>query len=218
MRYLRRGLSGAQGVRIVMSNGTDWGKAIDRVAALSLLQKWVTGETLLRHSITVEAVMRHFAGRCGGDAEEWGCIGLLHDIDFEKYPDEHCARARGILEPEGISEDWIRAIESHGYNIVNDVRPETQCEKTLYAIDELTGLISATALMRPSKSLSDLEVKSVKKKWKAAGFAVNCNREVIQSGADALGMELDIIIEETIAGMRTVASEIGLDGSLAASS
>ena len=190
-------------------------KIIDSAAAFLILEKWVSGETLLRHSITVEAVMRHFAGLFGGDAEEWGCIGLLHDIDFEKYPDEHCKRARGILEPEGISEIWIRAIESHGWGLVNDVKPETDCEKVLYTIDELTGLISATALMRPSKSLSDLEVKSVMKKWKVAGFAVGCSREVILAGAEMIGMELDKVIGETIAGMRTVSSEIGLDGSLA---
>jgi len=215
MRHLHRGLSRAQEVSIVMGNGMEQGRAIDRAAAFSLLRKWVSGETLLRHSITVEAVMRHFAGVSGGDPEEWGCIGLLHDIDFEKYPDAHCAKARGILEGEGIPASWIRAIESHGWNIVNDVRPETTCEKVLYTIDELTGLVSATALMRPSRSLSDLEVKSVKKKWKAAGFAVGVNREVILSGAGMLGMEIDEVIAETIEGMRPVAAAIGLDGSAA---
>ena len=190
-------------------------RKIDRAVALAILEKWVSGETLMRHSITVEAVMRHFAVLFGGDAEEWGCIGLLHDVDFEKYPEEHCKRTRGILEPEGISESWIRAIESHGFGLVNDVKPETDCEKVLYTIDELTGLISATALMRPSKSLSDLETKSVMKKWKVAGFAVGCSRDVILAGAEMLGMELDKVIGETIAGMRTVSTEIGLDGSLA---
>jgi len=188
--------------------------AIGRSEAEALLREWVSGETLLRHSAAVEAVMRRFAARFGGDPDEWGMIGLLHDIDFEKYPAEHCARTREILAGQ-VPESWIRAIESHGWNIVNDVRPETTCEKVLYTIDELTGLVSATALMRPSRSLSDLEVKSVKKKWKAAGFAVGVNREVILSGAGMLGMEIDEVIAETIEGMRPVAAAIGLDGSAA---
>ena len=194
------------------------GKKLDRAAAFAILRKWVQGETLLRHSITVEAVMRHFAGILGGDPEEWGNIGLLHDIDFEKYPEEHCHRTREILTPEGVPEHWIRAIESHGFGLVTDVKPETPCEKTLYTVDELTGLISATAIMRPSRSLADLGVKSVKKKWKSTGFAAGVNREVISSGAEMLGMDLDRVIAETIEGMRTVAAEIGLDGSEAIAS
>ena len=176
---------------------------IDRQQALTILQKWVTGEILVRHSLTVEAVMRHFALLSGENPDEWSLIGLLHDIDFEKYPDEHCKRARSILEAEGVPERWIRAVESHGYGLVTDVKPETLCEKYLYTIDELTGLISATALMRPSKSLSDLEVKSVKKKWKTNGFAAGVNRDVIQAGADMLGVELDWVIGQTIEGMRS---------------
>jgi predicted hydrolase (HD superfamily) len=203
-----------QKISKISNGGKNMGeqKGMQRAEAFLLLQKWVTGETLLRHSITVEAVMRHFAVFFGGDVDEWGIIGLLHDIDFEKYPEEHCRKTRSILEPEGISALWIRAIESHGFGLVSDVQPETECEKVLFTIDELTGLVSATALMRPGKSLSDLEVRSVKKKWKSAGFAVGVNREVIQSGADMLGKELDWIIGETIAGMRTVAGRIGLDG------
>jgi len=189
---------------------------IDRTRALAILGKWVSGVTLMRHSITVEAVMRHFAVLSGESADEWGLIGLLHDIDFEKYPDEHCKRARAILQAEGFGETFIHAVESHGYGLVTDVKPETLCEKYLYTIDELTGLISATALMRPSKSLSDLEVKSVKKKWKAAGFAVGVNRDVIQAGANMLDLELDWIIAQTIEAMRTVAAEIGLAGDGAA--
>ncbi len=187
---------------------------IGRDRAYALLQEWVSGETLLRHSVTVEAVMRHFAEKSGENPDVWGCIGLLHDIDFEKYPDEHCARTREILSG-AVPDAWIRAIESHGYGLVNEVKPETACEQTLYAIDELSGFVYATALMRPSKSLADLEVKSVKKKWKSAGFAAGCNREVIQAGVDMLGMDLDEAIAQTIAGMRKVASEIGLDGSAA---
>lgn len=185
---------------------------IDRTQALAILGKWVTGVTLMRHSITVEAVMRHFAVLCGENADEWGLVGLLHDIDFEKYPDEHCKKARSILEAEGLGESFIHAVESHGWGLVTDVKPESLCEKTLYTIDELTGLISATALMRPSKSLSDLEVKSVKKKWKTNGFATGVNRDVIQAGADMLGADLDLVIAQTIDGMRTVAAEIGLAG------
>jgi len=185
---------------------------INRTQALAILGKWVSGETLMRHSITVEAVMRHFAVLSGESADEWGLIGLLHDIDFEKYPDEHCKRARSILEAEGIPESWIHAVESHGFGLVTEVKPETLCEKYLYTIDELTGLISATALMRPSKSLSDLEVKSVKKKWKTAGFAVGVNRDVILAGSVMLDLELDWIIGATIEGMRSVAVEIGLAG------
>lgn len=189
---------------------------IDRPRAVAILGTWITGETLTRHSITVEAVMRHFAVLSGENPDEWGLIGLLHDIDFERYPDEHCKRARTILEAEWLPESWIRAIESHGYGLVSDVKPETICEKFLYTIDELTGLVAATALMRPSKSLSDLEVKSVKKKWKAAGFAVGVNRDVIQAGVNMLDLELDYIIAQTIEGMRSVASEIGLAGEGAA--
>ncbi len=185
---------------------------INRAQALVILGKWVTGVTLMRHSITVEAVMRHFAVLSGENPDEWGLIGLLHDIDFEKHPDEHCKRARSILEAEGIPESWIHAVESHGFGLVTEVKPETLCEKYLYTIDELTGLISATALMRPSKSLSDLEVKSVKKKWKTAGFAVGVNRDVILAGSVMLDLELDWIIGATIEGMRSVAVEIGLAG------
>ncbi len=185
----------------------------DRETALKVLHKHVKQESLLRHALTVEAVMRHFAEFYHeADAEKWAVIGLLHDIDFEKYPEQHCHKVRELLEPEGYPEDYMRAIESHGYKLVNDIEPRHVMEKALYAADELTGLIAATALMRPSKSILDLEVSSVKKKWKQKGFAANVDRGVIADGADMLGMGLDELIAHTIAGMRTVAQEIGLKG------
>lgn len=185
----------------------------DRETALEVLHTHVKQESLLRHALTVEAVMRHFAEFYHeADAEKWAVIGLLHDIDFEKYPQQHCHKVRELLEPEGYPEDYMRAIESHGYKLVNDVEPKHVMEKALYAADELTGLIAATALMRPSKSILDTEVSSVKKKWKQKGFAANVDRDVIADGAQMLGMELDELIAHTIAGMRTVAGEIGLAG------
>lgn len=188
--------------------------AKDRSAAWQLLNEYVKSETLLRHAITVEAVMRHFAGLYQEDVEKWGIIGLLHDIDFEMYPEQHCHKTREILEPRGLPETCIRAIESHGYKLVNEVEPLDDVEKVLYTIDELTGLISATALLRPSRSLFDLNVKSVKKKWKQKSFAEGVNRDVIEDGAIRLNRSLDEVIEETIRGMRTVAAEIGLEGTL----
>lgn len=186
----------------------------NRAAAEELLHEYVKSESLLKHAITVEAVMRHFASLFNEDAEEWGIIGLLHDIDFEMYPEEHCHKTREILEPNHWPESYIRAIESHGYKLCSDVEPVTNQEKVLYTIDELTGLISATALLRPSKSLFDLTVKSVKKKWKQKSFAEGVNREVIESGAAMLNMDLDYVIGQTIEGMRKVASEIGLEGNV----
>lgn len=182
--------------------------------AWNILKKYVKGESLLRHCVTVEAVMRHFAIIYGGDADEWGITGLLHDVDFEMYPEQHCHKTREILTQYSIPEKIIRAIESHGYKLVNDVKPETDAEKVLYTVDELTGLISATAIMHPSKSIFDLKLKSVKKKWKQKGFAVGVSREVISDGAQMLGQPLDYIIEQTIEGMKSVSNEIGLRGTI----
>lgn len=185
----------------------------DRGAAVKLLNEYVKTESLIRHAITVEAVMRHFTRLLNaGDEDKWGIIGLLHDIDYEMYPDQHCFKAREILSRDGWPEECIRAVESHGYKLVNDVEPVNVMEKVLYATDELTGLIAATAVLRPSRSLLDLTVKSVKKKWKQKGFAAGVNREVIEEGARLLGLEIDFIIEQTINGMREVAEEIGLKG------
>jgi putative nucleotidyltransferase with HDIG domain len=191
-----------------LNNGTN-----DREAAIRLLKEYVKSESLIRHAWTVEAVMRHFARLLGvGEEDKWGIVGLLHDIDYERYPDEHCFKAREILSGAGWPEETIRAVESHGYKLVNDVEPIHVMEKVLYATDELTGLIAATALLRPSRSLADLGVQSVRKKWKQKGFAAGVNREVIEDGAKLLNLELDYIIGQTILGMRTVAAEIGLDG------
>lgn len=189
-------------------------KTITREAALALFQKYNQDESLLRHALAVEAVMRHFANLFGEDEEKWGVIGLIHDLDYERYPDQHCIKVREILTAEGWPEEYIRAVQSHGWEICCDVEPVERMENVLYTIDELTGLIAAAALVRPSKSILDLQVKSVKKKWKDKTFAAGVNREVIAKGAARLGMELDEVIKETIAGMQKVAAAIGLQGNL----
>ncbi len=185
-----------------------------RAAALELLQEFNKNDSLVKHALTVEAVMRHFAGLLGEDEEKWGIIGLLHDIDYEMYPEQHCIKAKEILTERGWPEDYIHAVLSHGWKLCSDVEPTAKMEKVLYTIDELTGLIAATAIMRPSRSILDMEVKSVKKKWKQKSFAAGVNREVIEEGAALLGMEMDTIIGETINGMKKAAEEIGLKGSL----
>ena len=185
-----------------------------RAAALELLQEFNKNDSLVKHALTVESVMRHFAGLLGEDEEKWGIIGLLHDIDYEMYPEQHCIKAKEILTERGWPEDYIHAVLSHGWKLCSDVEPTEKMEKILYTIDELTGLIAATAIMRPSRSILDMEVKSVKKKWKQKSFAAGVNREVIEEGAALLGMEMDTIIEETINGMKKAAEEIGLKGSL----
>jgi len=183
-----------------------------RDEAWKILTKYVTTDHLQRHVLTVEGVMRHFAPLYNEDPELWGLIGMLHDIDFELYPDEHLQHAPRILREEGFDEEFIHAVLSHGYGICSDTEPETNAEKVLFTIDELTGLIYACALMRPSKSVMDLEVKSVKKKFKSPAFAANVNRQVILDGAERLGMPLDDVIRETILGMREIADRIGLAG------
>ena len=185
-----------------------------REEALGVLRQHVKAEHLIRHALTVEAVMRHFAAMYGEDTEKWGVIGLLHDIDFEKYSDQHCQKVRELLTPHGYPEDYLRAIESHGYGLVSDVEPVERMEKVLFATDELTGLICATALMRPSRSILDLEVSSVKKKWKQKGFAAGVNREVVTQGAAMLDISLEELIAHTLKGMQTAADEIGLKGEL----
>ena len=189
-------------------------KILDREEALRLLKKYNSNESLIKHAFAVEAVMRHFARILGEDEEKWGIIGLTHDLDYEMYPEEHCKKVRSLLEEENWPNDYIKAIESHGWNICSDVEPTEKMEKVLYTIDELTGLITATALMRPSKSILDTELKSVKKKFKQKGFAAGVNREIIEEGAQMLGMDLDYIIGETIKGMQAEAQTIGLKGEL----
>jgi len=186
-----------------------------REQAYDLLTKYNKNGSLIIHALSVEAVMLHFADLLGElEKEKWGIIGLLHDIDYEMYPEQHCLKAREILLEHDWQEDYIHAVESHGWGICSNVEPIHRMEKVLFTIDELTGLIAATAMLRPSKSILDLEPKSVKKKWKQKSFAAGVNREIIEQGARMLDMELDYIIAVTIKGMQKVAERIGLKGEL----
>jgi putative nucleotidyltransferase with HDIG domain len=178
--------------------------------ALSLFQEFNHSVSLLKHAYSVEGVMRYMARKIGQDEEKWGIVGLMHDLDYERFPEQHCKKAREILEERGWPEEYIRAVVSHGWGLCSDVEPQSNMEKTLYAVDELTGLITAAALVRPSKSVSDLEAKSVMKKWKDKSFAAGVNRSVIEKGAAMLGVELRGLISDTIMGMREVADKIGL--------
>ncbi len=168
-------------------------------------------DQLIVHAKTVSGVMRHFARINNEDEALWGAVGMLHDVDYEKYPDQHCVKAVEILKEYDVDEAFIRAVVSHGYGICSDTVPVSLMEKTLFAIDELTGIIQAAAILRPSRSVMDLELKSVKKKYKTRAFAAGCNRDIIEKGAEMLNMPLDELIHETILGMREVADEIGLD-------
>jgi putative nucleotidyltransferase with HDIG domain len=179
-----------------------------REQAEALFREHNESESLYRHALAVEAVMRHFARKYGEDEDKWGTIGLIHDLDWEKWPEEHCRKTEELLKEAGWPEDWIRAVMSHGWGLVTEVEPVYVMEKVLYTIDELTGLIHATALMRPT-GISDLTPKSVKKKWKDKSFSAGVNREVIDKGAAMLGLERTELIEETIAGMQSVAEELG---------
>lgn len=178
---------------------------IDRQAAWELLRKYNSDHFHLQHALTVEGTMKWYANELGyGDeAEYWGIVGLLHDIDFEQFPDQHCIKAPELLRAGGVGEDVIHAVCSHGWGLTVDVKPEHEMEKVLFAADELTGLLGAVALMRPSKSVQDLEVKSVRKKFKATNFAAGCSRDVIRQGAELLGWELDKLFEMTILAMRS---------------
>lgn len=187
-------------------------KTPDRDQALTLLQQYNQNESLIKHALSVEAVMRHFAGIYGEDPEKWGVIGLIHDLDYEKYPEQHCSMTKKILEEDKWPADYIRAVMSHAWGICTDVEPVHFMEKVLYAIDELTGLITACVLVRPSRSIMDLAVKSVKKKWNMKAFAAGANREIIEKGAAMMDKDLDYVIQETINGMKTVADDIGLAG------
>jgi len=178
--------------------------------AVSLFKEFNHSESLLKHAYSVEGVMRYIARKMGEDEEKWGIVGLVHDLDYERFPEQHCKKAREILSERGWPEEYICAVVSHGWGICSDVEPQTNMEKTLYAIDELTGLITAAALVRPSKSVADLEAKSVMKKWKDKSFAAGVNRSVIEKGAGMLGVELRELITDTIMGMREVAGKIGL--------
>lgn len=173
-----------------------------RQEALTLLMRFTKSESLIKHALSVEAVMRHFASLYNEDVEKWGVIGLVHDLDYEQYPEQHCIMTRKILEEEQWPEEYIRAVVSHGWGICSDTEPIHIMEKVLFTIDELTGLVTASVLIRPSRSIFDLEVKSVKKKWTMKNFAAGANREVIEKGAGMMGKDLDYIIAETITGMK----------------
>lgn len=189
-------------------------KKLSREEAWELLTEYTKSPALQTHALAVEAAMSYFGRQNGEDEEVWGVAGLLHDLDYEQFPEEHCKKAEEIMRERGIDEVYIRAMSCHGYGICTDTKPESQMEKILFTIDELTGLINAVCLMRPSKSVLDLEVKSVKKKFKDKRFAAGVNRDVIRQGCEMLGMELDEVIQETIAGMKEKAEEIGLKGNL----
>ena len=187
-------------------------KVPTRDEAFRLLKEYNKNESLIKHALAVEAVMRYCARKRGDDEEKWGIIGLVHDLDYERFPESHCRKSDEILRAEDWPEEYIRAVVSHGWGICSDVEPQTDLEKVLYAIDELTGLVVTTALVRPSKSVLDLKAKSVKKKWKDKRFAAGVDRSIIEKGAQMLGMDLTELITDTILGMREVAEEIGLKG------
>ena len=184
----------------------------NREEAFLLLKEYNKSEGLIKHALAVEAVMRYFARKRGQDEEKWGVIGLIHDLDYEQFPELHCKKTEEILTTRNWPPDYIRAVVSHGWEICTDVQPQSELEKVLYTIDELVGLVAATALVRPSKSVLDMKAKSVKKKWKDKAFAAGVNRAVIEKGAQMLSIELNELIDDVIMGMREVAEEIGLKG------
>ena len=187
-------------------------KVPTREEAYQLLTEYNKSDSLIKHALAVEGVMRYFARKRGKDEEKWGVIGLVHDLDYEQFPEEHCHKSEEILKEKGWPEEYIRAVVSHGWGLCSEVEPQTELEKVLYAIDELTGLVVTTALVRPSKSVMDVKVKSVKKKWKDKRFAAGVDRSIIEKGARMLGMELSDLLADTLAGMQEVAEEIGLKG------
>ena len=188
-------------------------QTLNHEQALALLRQYNQEPFHIQHGLTVEGVLRWYANELGyaDDADFWATVGLLHDIDFEQYPEQHCRKAPELLRAAGVSEEAIRAICSHGWGLTVDIRPEHEMEKVLYAADELTGLIGACALMRPSKSVQDMELKSVKKKFKTASFAAGCSRDVIRNGAELLGWELDELIQKTILAMRSCEAAVAAE-------
>jgi putative nucleotidyltransferase with HDIG domain len=185
-----------------------------RDEALALLKEFNKSEGLIKHALAVEAVMRYIARKRGQDPDKWGIIGLIHDLDYEQFPQEHCRKTGQVLRQRGWPEEYVRAAVSHGWGVCSDVRPESDLEKVLFAIDELTGLVAATALVRPSRSVLDMEARSVRKKWKDKAFAAGVDREVIRKGADLIGVDLDALITDVIKGMGEVAEVIGLKGNV----
>jgi len=185
-----------------------------RETALELLKEYNKSESLIRHALAVEGVMRYMAKKAEEDEDMWGVIGLIHDLDYEMYPEQHCTMTEKILKDNNWPPEYIRAVMSHGWGLVTDVEPVTRLEKTIFAMDELTGLVATSALVRPSKSVLDMEARSVKKKWSDKRFAAGVDRSVIEKGAEMLGITLDDMITDCIMGMRTVADEIGLKGTV----
>ena len=183
----------------------EWRETMNREEAWELLREYNKDAFHLEHAEIVGNTLKYFAGQLGygEEADFWEVVGILHDLDFEMYPEQHCIKEQEIMRERGVDERIIHATASHGYAITVDIKPEHEMEKVLYAVDELTGLIGAVAIMRPSKSVQDLEVKSVKKKYKNKNFAAGCSREVIERGAEMLGWELDELIERTIEALRT---------------
>lgn len=186
---------------------------LTRPQALDLLRQYNKEPFHIQHALTVEGVMRWYANELGhsDEADYWATVGLLHDIDFELYPEQHCQKAPELLAAGGVGEDMIHAICSHGYGICCDVEPQEEMEKVLFAADELTGLIWSAALMRPSRSVQDMELKSLKKKYKDKKFAAGCSRDVIQTGAERLGWELDTLLERTILAMRSCEASVAAE-------
>ena len=183
-----------------------------RQQALELFKKYNKSESLYKHALSVESVMRYMARKAGEDEEKWGIIGLIHDLDYEMYPEQHCRMTERILKENNWPEDWIRAVLSHGWGLATDIEPLSLLEKTIYAVDELTGLVTTSALVRPTRSVMDMEARSVKKKWTDKKFAAGVDRSVIEKGASMLGVSLDDLITDCIMGMREAAEEIGLKG------
>lgn len=181
-----------------------------REEAFKLLKEFNDNESLIYHALAVEGTMRYLAKKHGENEEMWGNIGLVHDLDYGQFPEQHCSKTKEILEERGWPEEYVRAVISHGWGLCSDVEPQSLLEKSLYAIDELTGLVAAVALVRPSKSVMDVKVKSVKKKWNQKAFAAGVDRSIIEKGAEMLGVEISDLIADTIAGMKEVADDIGL--------
>ncbi len=190
-------------------------KTPTRDEAFDLLKKYNSSESLIKHALAVEGVMRFCARKSGADEEKWGIIGLIHDLDYEQFPDQHCQKTEEILKENDWPEEYIRAVVSHGWGICSDIEPQSEMEQTLFAIDELTGLVTTTALVRPSKSVMDLKPKSVKKKWKDKRFAAGVDRSIIAKGAEMLEVQVADLIIDTITGMQDVAEKIGLKGNVA---
>lgn len=196
-----------------MGEKLDLNTGITRETAVGLLLKYNKEKFHIQHAVTVENVMKDYAEKLGyaDEAAEWGIVGLLHDVDFEKYPEQHCIKAPELLREVNASDELIHAVCSHGYGITVDIKPEHEMERVLFACDELTGLIGAAALMRPSKSVSDMELKSLKKKFKDKKFAAGCSREIISKGAEMLGWELDKLLGDTLEVMRDAEEDIEND-------